>query len=167
MKQVLQAMVLAERVYEDKSGKKIIAGKFNGLLIGKIPLQEIVQPDGSRHRMIPGGTDFGCPSLYISLTDLVDRTELRREVSNVTKNEVLFGTAFHIQQTDRLATVELIAPLPLLTNYIWEPGTFSFDLIWHGEILGFASPDRPGNRTTTSTCRGREMMIDITWKNDA
>lgn len=136
MKPVLQALVLAERVYEEKSGKKIIAGTFNGLLIGKIAAQEVEHPDGSKRRIVPGGTDFGCPSLYISLTDVVDGTELRVEVSNVSRNEVLFGTAFTIQQSDRLATVEIIAPLPPLGVYIRESGVFSFDLIWQGEILG-------------------------------
>lgn len=136
MKPVLQALVLAERIYEDKSGKKIIAGTFNGLLIGKIEPKEIERNDGSKGRIVPGGTDLGCPSLFISLTDVVTGTELRLEVSNVTKNEVLFGTMFKIQQTDRLATVEIIAPLPPLGMYVRSAGIFSFDIIWNGEILG-------------------------------
>jgi len=136
MKPVLQSLVLAERVYEEKSGKKIIAGTFNGLLIGKIPLVQIELQNGSKVRMIPGGTDSGCPSLYISITDVVDGTELRLDVSNVSKNMVLFSTNFKIQQSDRLATVEIIAPLPPFRSYIRESGVFSFDLIWQGEILG-------------------------------
>jgi len=136
MKPVLQSLVLAERVYEEKSGKKIIAGTFNGLLIGKIPLVQIELQNGSKVRMIPGGTDSGCPSLYISITDVVDGTELRLDVSNVSKNMVLFSINFKIQQSDRLATVEIIAPLPPFGSYTRESEVFSFDHIWQGEILG-------------------------------
>lgn len=137
MKPVLQAIVLAERVYTDEgTGKKIIAGTFNGLLVGRIENKSIDLPDGSKARLILGGTDFGCPSLYISVTDVVEGTELRLEVSDVSKNKVMFGTKFKFSQTDRLATIEIIAPLPPLGQYIREPGIFSFDLIWNGEILG-------------------------------
>src|SRR5947208_45463 len=34
MKPILQALLLADKIYEDKSGKKIIAGTFNRLLVG-------------------------------------------------------------------------------------------------------------------------------------
>ena len=121
-----------QRVYEEKSGKKIIAGTFNGLLIGKLPQTQ--NDIGTRN--IVGGTDSGCPSLYISITDLVDGTELRLDVSNVSKNMVLFSINFKIQQSDRLATVEIIAPLPPFGSYTRESEVFSFDHIWQGEILG-------------------------------
>jgi hypothetical protein len=136
MKPVLQALVLAERIYEDKSGKKIICGTFNGLLIGQLPLPEHENPDGSRTKLVPGGTDLGCPAAYISLTDLVEGTELVLQFVNVTKNQVIFQTGFKVNVQDRLATVEIVAPLPPIAQYVQEVGTFSLDVLCDNEILG-------------------------------
>ncbi len=137
MKPVLQALILAERVYEDKTtGKKVIAGTFNGLMIGKVQPQEIERSDGSKGRLIPGGTDVGSPSLYLSLTDVVDGTELSLQVVDVTRNNVLFILPFKITKADRLATIEVIAPLPPLSMFIKQSGVFTFELVWQGEILG-------------------------------
>src|SRR5260370_19010298 len=136
MKPVLQALVLAERIYEDRSGKKIICGTFNGLLIGQLPLPDHENPDGSKIRLVPGGTDPGCPSVYISRTDVVDGTKLNLQFVNMTKNKVLFQTGLTINVKDRLRTVEIVAPLPPLARYVTEPGTFSLDVLCDNEILG-------------------------------
>ncbi len=136
MKPVLQALVLAERIYETKSGSKIIAGTFSTLRMGKVIHKAVDLGDGNSRNVVQGGTDPGCPALYISITDIVTGTELRVEVSNLTKNEVLFGTNFAVNCDNRLVTVEIVAPLPPLRCYIHESGMYSFDLIWRGEILG-------------------------------
>jgi hypothetical protein len=136
MKPVLQALVLAERVYEDKSGKKIICGTFNGLLIGRLSLPEHETSGGSKITLVPGGIDPGCPSVYISLTDVVDGTKLNLQFVNMTKNKVLFQTGLTINVKDRLLTVEIVAPLPPLARYVTEPGTFSLDVLCDNEILG-------------------------------
>jgi hypothetical protein len=137
MKPVLQALVLAERIYEDKSGKKIIAGTFNQLLIGKmtLPAAESGSDKGQRH-FLPGGTDPGCPAAYVSLTDVVDGTEITLQMVNVSKNVVLFMASLRINSNDRLATVEIIAPLPPMNTFVREPGTLSLDVVWRSEILG-------------------------------
>jgi hypothetical protein len=136
MKPVLQALVLAERVYEDKSGKKIIAGTFNRLLIGKILTATVKAPDGSERVGVPGGLNPGCPTAYISLTDVVDGTEITLQIVDVSKNAVLFGTGFRINSNDRLATVEIVAPLPPMGVFVRGPGTYSLDVLWRDEILG-------------------------------
>jgi hypothetical protein len=136
MKPVLQALVLAERIYEDKSGKKIIAGTFNHIMIGKVATKERKLPDGTKRRLIPGGTDPGCPAAYISLTDVVDGTELALQFFNVSKNVSMFRTGVRIEEVDRLATVEIIAPLPPFSQFLKEAGTYSLDVVWQGEILG-------------------------------
>src|SRR6266851_8913873 len=104
MKPVLQALVLAERIYEDRSNKKIICGTFNSLLTGQVQLPERQNPDGTKTMIIPGGIDAGCPSAYISLTDVVNGTKISLQFVNVTKNEVLFQTELTINVNDRLAT---------------------------------------------------------------
>lgn len=137
MKPVLQALVLAERIYEDKSGKKIIAGTFNQLLIGKLPILGAEQGSGGTPgHIVPGGTDPGCPAAYVSLTDVVDGTAITLQLVDVSKNRVLFQTGLKIAVNDRLATVEIVAPLPPLKMFVREPGTFSLDIVWRSEILG-------------------------------
>jgi hypothetical protein len=136
MKPVLQALVLAERIYEDKSGKKIIAGTFNRVWVGRLPVVTKEMPDGSQHQVIPGGTDFGCPSAYISLTDVVDGTQISLQFVNVSKNQIICQAPVEIKQADRLDTVEIIAPLLPIAQLVKEAGIFSFDVVWNGEILG-------------------------------
>ena len=56
MKPVLQALVLADRVYQDVGGKKIIAGTFSGYKFSKKPpFAEIFRPDGTKQRVMVGG----------------------------------------------------------------------------------------------------------------
>jgi hypothetical protein len=136
MKPVLQALVLAERIYEDKSGKKIICGTFNGLFIGKVILPKKELPDGSTMQMLPGGTDMGCPAAYISLTDVVDGTEIALQFVSQSKNQVLFRADLKLEINDRLSTVEIVAPLPPLSAVVKEPGVYSFDVLCDAEILG-------------------------------
>ncbi len=128
--------MLAERIYEDKSGKKIIAGTFNQLLIGKMPLPAVFNADGTETRVVPGGTDLGCPAAYVSLTDVVDGTEITLQMVHVSKNMVLFQSGLRIALMDRLATVELIAPLPPINIFTLEVGTYSLDVLWQNEIVG-------------------------------
>ena len=136
MKPILQAIVLAERIYEDKSNKKIIAGTFNQINIGQVPLVQIQAPDGTIKTGLPGGTDPGCPVLYISLTDVVDGTELTLQFVNMSKNITIFQTGLRINSTNRLATVEIVAPLPPMAVLGREHGDFSLDILWNGEIIG-------------------------------
>jgi hypothetical protein len=137
MKPVLQALILAERVYEDVSHKKIIVGTFSTILIA--PIRDVIeeQADETKFRLIPGGTDPGCPSVYVSLTDVVDGTEIVIQVANLTKNLVLFQSpTMRLTPNSRISSVEIIAPLPPLSPFITEAGNYSLDVIWKGEILG-------------------------------
>jgi hypothetical protein len=136
MKPVLQALVLAERIYQDyPSNKKIIAGTFNQWHVGPVP-QPTPHPDGSGRMLIPGGTDPGCPSAYISLTDVVDGTKISLQFVDLTRNHVMFGVEIELRVQDRLATVEAVAPLPPIFRIATEPGVYTLDVVWEGEILG-------------------------------
>jgi hypothetical protein len=119
------------------SGKKIIAGTFDKVVLARVQVQIQEQADGTTQTGAPGGTDPGCPSAYISLTDVVDNTQITLQVSNVSKNKVLFRNDLTITCNDRLATIEIIVPLPPMRIFLNEAGTFSFDVVWKGEILGF------------------------------
>jgi hypothetical protein len=120
MKPVLQALVLAERVYTDNpSGKKIIAGTFNEIRFAKFEATPIELPDGRMGQTIPtvpGGIDMGSPMAYVSLTDVVDATSVSLQMVNMNKNEVIFKIDIAIRNNDRLATIEIVAPLPPIGN---------------------------------------------------
>jgi len=140
MKPVLQALVLAERIYDDiLSRKKVIAGTFNEITLQRFEAKEVAAADGSKQHVlptVPGGSDMGSPMAYISLTDVLDGTKISLQMVNMTKNEVLLNTDVQIQVKDRLATVEIVVPLPPIRIFINAAGTFSLDVVWSGEILG-------------------------------
>lgn len=135
MRPVLQALVLADRIYQEVSGKKIIAGTFSGVKFSKKPpTAEIVRPDGQKQRVLVGGMNLGSPSAYVSLTDVCDGTTIQIQFLNLSKNVVLFGTEVTIPNVDRLSNVELIFPLPVLP--ISEVGIYALQILCEDEILG-------------------------------
>jgi Family of unknown function (DUF6941) len=136
VKPVLQALVLAERIYQDISGKKIIAGTFHGIVIRRgPPIKEETDDEGTVvRRTIRGGTDGGSPYAYVSLTDVCDNTQLCLQFVNLTKNEVMFKQDITVRCADRLQTVEIVAALPTLR--VPEAGTYAFEIVCEEEIIG-------------------------------
>jgi hypothetical protein len=138
MRPVIQAILIADNVYTDVgTGKKIIAGTFNQVVLGEIKTRTIENSDGSKINVIPGGTDPGCPMVYLSLTDVVDGTKIFVQFVNMSKNETITGIRVELAPKDRLATVEIVLPLPPVKNLIREVGVYSLDVVWNGEILGY------------------------------
>ena len=136
MKPVLQALVLADHVYQDVTGKKIIAGTFNRVLFSpKRPVKEVETPDGSKRQVTVGGMQSGSPYVYLSLTDVCQGTKLVLQFVNLANNAVLLGTEIRVNCEDRLQTVEVVVPLPALP--IKEPGIYALEVVCEGEILGF------------------------------
>ena len=133
---VLQALVLAEHVYQDAAtGKKVICGTFNRIQFGLSPNSEEVEiADGVKKRSVMGDMQGGSPYAYISITDVCNGTRLVLQFVNLSKNKVLFGTELVVHSENRLATIEIVAPLPSLN--IRESGTYAFELVCNGEILG-------------------------------
>jgi hypothetical protein len=136
VKPVLQALVVADRVYQDaSSGKKVIAGTFSGFKFSKRPpVAEIVRPDGQKQRVVAGCMSAGSPYVYISLTDVCDNTTIQIQFLSLSKNIVMFGNAVTIEKVDRLSNTELVLPLPTLP--ISEAGVYALQVICEGEILG-------------------------------
>jgi hypothetical protein len=134
---ILQALVLAERIYTDGvSQKKIICGTFNRITLTRTDLADVQFPDGTKGYTVAGGTDPGCPSVYVSLTDVVDGTEITLQFVNVSKNIVRFEQKCVISRSNRLGVIELALPLPPFQMMMAETGTYSLDVLWKGEILG-------------------------------
>lgn len=136
VKPVLQALVVADRVYEDRNtGKKIIAGTFNRFWFSKAPpVREVQLADGTKLKQIPGGMHGGSPYAYICLVDVCKDTKLSLHFVNLTKNTSLFTAQLEVSSPDRLQPIEVVLPLPPLP--IQEPGTYALEVVCEGEILG-------------------------------
>lgn len=135
MRPVLQALVVADHVYEDRSGKKIIAGTFNTLCFSKKPpVRDVEQPDGKRQQILLGGMRTGSPYAYVSLTDVCEGTTLKIQFVDLTRNRVRFATETTIHKVKRLSTIELVFPLPELS--IREAGIYALEVVCEDEILG-------------------------------
>jgi len=134
VKPILQALVLAERVYEDKStGTKIICGVFNKLILrqkGKSSSEE-KQVSKSSATLV---RQVGSPTAYINLTGLHGQTPLELRYINLKTQEVLFRVELSVSCDDPLKSIEIILPLPMLpTPY---PGVYALELLWNDELLG-------------------------------
>lgn len=79
---------------------------------------------------------MGSPAVFISITDVVDGTELVLQFVNQSKNMVLLKAGIKLEAKDRLATVEIVAPLPPMSALVREPGVYTFDVLCDSEILG-------------------------------
>jgi hypothetical protein len=136
VKPVLQALVVADHVYQDQqTGKKVICGTFNTFRFSrKPPIGEVQGPDGTKQTVVAGGGHSGSPYAYVNLTDVCDGTKLRLQFVNLNQNAVLFGTDVVISNTNRLGTIELVFPLPRLP--IQEPGAYALELTCDGDIIG-------------------------------
>lgn len=164
MKPVLQALLLADHIYEDKAtGKKIIAGTFNRLFTAKRshqPASESEQatgsgpppnhspgpPPGQTHGQLPGQPPAqgdasmllraGSPYAYISLTDVYSSLKLLLRYVDLEDNSILLQAEIGIEvhQPDPLKTMEMTVPLPPLPTP--HPGTYALELLHEGELLG-------------------------------
>ena len=157
---VLQAMLLADQVYQDRStGKYVICGIFSAIhFVPKEP------PPSGRDRAagagLPGnGADAGdadesseasehapppvpiarlvragSPFAYVSLTELQGSRKFELRYVDLEENNVLFGTAFEVSCRDPLETIQITVPLPPLP--IPHEGVFVLELLCDGELLG-------------------------------
>lgn len=132
LKPVLQALLLADHVYDDKlTGKKVIAGTFNMIVVGQIKPKEAA--DG-KTVSIPGGMSVGSPYAYFSLTDVVGRLDLDMRYVDLTDHKVLLKAGIAVQCEDRLATIEGVLPMPALPTP--HPGVYALELLCSDELIG-------------------------------
>lgn len=130
VKPVLQALVLAERVYEDlTTRKKIIAGTFNTVQIGTASAHEVgpATGDGKKTVRIPGGINAGSPWVYINLTEIHGRIPFTLQYVDLKHHSVLMKTEFAVECKNPLANVEVMIPLPELPTP--HPGTYAIELM--------------------------------------
>jgi len=134
VKPILQALVLAERVYEDKStGTKIICGVFNKLIC-----RQKEKSTSEEEQALKGASPLvrqvGSPTAYINLTGIHGQTPLELRYVSLKTQEVLFRVEFSVTCNDPLPSIEIILPLPMLP--IPHPGVYALELIWNDELVG-------------------------------
>ena len=156
---VLQAMLLADQVYQDRgTGKYVICGIFSAIhFVPKEPSPGRDRPagagipgngtsegpadesfEGSAHT--PGSVPIarlvraGSPFAYVSLTELQGTRKFELRYVDLEENNVLFGTAFEVSCRDPLETIQITVPLPPLP--IPHEGVFVLELLCDGELLG-------------------------------
>jgi hypothetical protein len=158
IKPVLQALVLADNVYQDKfTGKMIIAGTFNQLYFTKAhekpaenqpPTQPFAQPPDQPSAQPPGlpfpagGRQLtwqevhrsGSPYAYVSVTGIRDTVPLELRYLDLADNTVLFVIKFTVKSDDPLKTIEAVVPVPPLPTP--HPGVYVLELLFENEPLG-------------------------------
>jgi len=138
LKPTLQALLLADHVYQDKdTGKKIIAGTFNVLHVSprKPTSGDAPQPaEGQRQMSVKEVRKVGSPTAFISLTEIREPTELELRYIDLSNNVVLIGAKLQVICRDPLSTVEAIVSLPPLPAP--HPGVYALELLWNDELMG-------------------------------
>lgn len=140
---VLQAMVLADRVYRDAATNKyLIIGTFGKLRRRKV--QPLVLPEASREpgsdivgeAVVMSGDDFvdsGTPCLYLALRGIRSPTDLWLRFVRLDDDTVSMEAKIHVSSNDPVALVELAVNLPRLQG---RAGEYSLDLLHEGVPLG-------------------------------
>ncbi len=161
---VLQAMLLADQVYQDRgTGKYVICGIFSAIHF--TPKDDAAGKDraagsgggGSGFGGGPAGEPSegfdpssstptptpvpiarlvraGSPFAYVSLTELQGSRKFELRYVDLAENNVLFGTAFEVSCRDPLETIQITVPLPPLP--IPHEGVYVLELLCEGELLG-------------------------------
>lgn len=137
MKPTVQAILLADRVYQDKSNKFIIAGVFD------VHLFMVNKRDDSEAAEVGSGTvkksfleiqSVGNPWVYISLTDVKSSVTLELRFESLTSGMVHFSTHITVVPTgDPLSSQQIGLPVPKLPNV---PGTYVLDLLYEQTSIG-------------------------------
>jgi hypothetical protein len=144
-KPVLQALVLADHVYQDKaSGKMVIAGTFNRLHVFRhgAPRDGAPVPAGDEERSAEAARKLryrdickaGSPWAYVSLTEIHGTAPLELRYVDLSDNNVMLRVEFSVKSDSPLATVEVPVPMPVLPTP--HPGSYALELFANGEPLG-------------------------------
>ena len=135
MKPILQALLLADRIYQDTATRKyVIAGTFNKVIFkrdGAKP-RTIVEGDQTK-AIVPGGVQAGSPSAYISLTEIRGAVDCILQFVSLASDEAVFQCSFKIECADPLQTVELTLPMPSLPH---KAGMYALELLCNNEPIG-------------------------------
>jgi len=147
-KPVLQAMVLADHVYQDKvTGKHIVAGTFTRFLFKPSPQRdtaskEIAQrvseeptDEAKIERLVGPYTQAGTPYLYLALVEIHGEIPLELKFVDLSDASVILEAHMTVASKDPLSIAEFSVPMPRRI-FVQKAGTYSLDLLYDSEILG-------------------------------
>jgi hypothetical protein len=137
VKPVLQSLLLADKIYEDRATrKKVIAGVFNRLyFVPNIKKPEkLTTEDGREIVRVPGGLQAGSPSAYFSITDFQGRSPFILRYVDLSDSRVLLQLGMEIECKDPLETIEVVVPMPSLP--VPHAGVFALELLCDNEPVG-------------------------------
>lgn len=114
----LQALLLADQIYTDQSGKRIICGTFSKIFSAEFPTM----------------TSFSCFA-FVLLVDVVEEVEVRLRLVSLADNEVVMeGGPVKIKHNDPLSPVDLVVQIPPMP--LPHAGVYSFECVADGMMIG-------------------------------
>ncbi|MBS0202334.1 MAG: hypothetical protein JSS49_05485 [Planctomycetes bacterium] len=160
---VLQALLVADHIYQDQTtGKFVICGIFGTIFFvpneypqpepptvppavapgaGAAPLTGEVRGSGpdatdpnSRQPSLNQYIRAGSPYAYVSLTEIRGQKSFQMRYVDLKENHTIFAFEFKVDCRNPLETVQLTMPLPSLP--VAPDGAFALELVCEGEILG-------------------------------
>ena len=138
MKPVLQAILLADHVYNDQpTGKKIVAGIFHVIHFKKLASNNTIANDTAERKKTEVVFSSGSPFLYISLTEIHGPMKMEINFVNLLDNSILMTNKLDFApplQVNPVTTVEFVVPLPILQ--IPHTGDYAIELQCDGELVG-------------------------------
>ena len=143
-KPVLQALVLADQLYQDKdTGKMVIAGTFTKYIVSQQKREtdgtEVEKEDEKREQLPQIGNmpiigKSGSPFAYVCLTEIREEANLELRYVDLSDNTVLIKVDLNVRCKDPLQAVELKIPLPQLPCRHF--GAYALELLCEDELLG-------------------------------
>jgi hypothetical protein len=136
VKPILQALLLADHVYQDRqTGKTVVAGVFDALWIKRsTPTGPTGEEPGARAIPVQDVQRAGSPYAYINLREVRAGTSVELRFVSLESNEVFFrSNPIPIPCEDPLRRVEIVVPVPQLPHV---PGTYAFEVLCEDELIG-------------------------------
>ncbi len=138
MKPILQAILLADHVYNDHpTGKKIVAGIFHVIHFKKRPTNDTIANDTAEPQKTEPVFSSGSPFLYISLTEIRGPMKMEINLVDLLDNSILMTNKLDFappSAVNPVTTVEFVVPLPILQ--IPHTGDYAIELQCDGELVG-------------------------------
>lgn len=161
---VLQALLVADQIYQDQAtGKFVICGIFGTIFFLPHDDERTVESESSKDSADKsagqpgnnsgGGVEgpagaapvpqqmslnrlirAGSPYAYVSLTEVHGQRSFELRYMDLKDNTVVFAFEFKVDWRNPLETVQLSLPLPALP--ISHEGVFVLELLCEGELLG-------------------------------
>lgn len=139
MKPILQALLIAEKVYREVTGKYIVCGTFTGYQFkrARTGVEEASSPQPEQGRMVARNINdlhqVGTTWAYLSLTEVMGETSLSLRYVRLKDEKLQFQCDFIVNCSDPLEIVQATIPLPPLPL---EAGVHALELLHQDELLG-------------------------------